>query len=455
MSKKDVSKSPKRCYNVHKRNAGGTSMYNMESGQVQQQKQSLSRNLVQSAEILQMDVQELREYIQQEALENPLIELEDMDFSGGQPTEEDELCRKLEWLSRIDEQNRSYYSELYDEAENRDAGDLSMEENDLSEYVLSQLLIHMKSQTDRRCLEFLVYNLDSKGYLSDDIEELQLKLGIDDAAMARYLTLLRSAEPAGVGAGSLEECLQIQIARRGYEEADAAALTQLAAHHLSALGKRHFAQISEEMGISLEEIRRYYGMLQELNPIPGNSFSSRSQPKYLKPDVAVIPDGDHFEVIVNDTDLPQVTLCQSYLAMMGRDQPEEVRDYLRSKYKQVQWVQHCIEERTSTLLQVTKAIVQMQPSFFAAPDGLRQPMGLKDIAQRLNIHESTVSRTVKNKYLQCPRGLYPMSYFFTQKVTTDPAGTAMTPEQVKEKIQDLIREENRKSPSATKSWPIF
>lgn len=428
--------------------------------QFQQQKQMLSRSMIQSSEILQMDVQELGEFIQREALENPMIDLEEIekgiarnrggDEEPGRSTGSDDFCRKLEWLSRIDEQNRVYYTEEHAEAEEKGPWNFAADENDLHEYVMSQLLIHLKTPQDKRCMEFLVYNLDSRGYLSEDREELKAKLGINEADFEQYLHLLQSAEPAGVGAGNLTECLQIQIRRRLenglYDEEETAVLAELAEHDMEAMGRRHFAQIADRLDLPVEEILRYYAMLQKLNPIPGNAFSAREKLSYIRPDVTVVRFEDHFEVLVNDVYLPQVSVSRSYLDMMRQDHSAEVRDYLQSKFKRVQWVQHCIQERTDTLLEVSKAIVRMQQDFFTRPGGTRVPMGLRDIAEDLDLHESTVSRAVKNKFLQCAWGIYPMSWFFTRKAASDESGESMTPEQVKNRIREIIEGEDPKKP---------
>lgn len=434
-------------------------MYDMGYRQTQEQKTSLSQKMIQSAEILQMDVQELETYVQQQALENPLIDLDEMErgISGSLSGDADrlrddkeEFCRKLEWLNRTDEQNRIYYSEEYEEAENRDAWNFSEEENSLEDYVLSQLVMQIKSEKDYECMEFLAYSLDSRGYLTVDTEEIKKKLEIGQEDMDRYLELLQSVEPAGVGARSLEECLQIQLKRMhesGYfEEQEFEELMELAGSHMRALGKRHFVQIAEQMEISTEDVLKGYEMIRRLNPIPGNSFSSREDMRYVKPDVTVVKFEDYFEVLVNDANIPHISVNRQYLNMMNEDATGEVLDYLQNKYRQVQWVQRCIEERTSTLRKVAKEIVALQRGFFEKPDGRRVPMSLRDIAERLDIHESTVSRTVKNKFLQCPWGMYPMNYFFVKKVAADSVGEAMTPELVKSRIGEIIEKEDKKKP---------
>lgn len=432
-------------------------MFEMEYRQAQEQKQVLSQKMIQSAEILQMDVQELETYIQQQALENPLIDMEEMErgvagslYGEAAQDEKDEFRRKLEWLNRTDEQNRVYYSEEYEEAGQREAWNVSGEDNDLRDYLLSQLVMQMKTEQDYTCMEFLVYSLDSRGYLKDDVTELEQKLGIDHETMEGYLALLQSVEPAGVGAANLEECLQIQlrhmVAAGRLEQSDFADLMELVGGYMDALGKRHFAQIAERMGISAEAVTGYYEIIRKLNPIPGNSFSSREEMRYIKPDVTVVKFENYFEVLVNDANLPQVTFNRYYLDMMKADASDEVQEYLQNKYRQVQWMQHCIEERTSTLKKVAQEIVAIQHGFFEKAGARRVPMSLRDIAGRLDIHESTVSRAVKNKFLQCAWGVYPLNYFFVKTVASNPVGTGMTPELVKQQIQEIIRTENKRKP---------
>lgn len=427
--------------------------------QVQEQKQILSQKMIQSAEILQMDVQELGNYIQNQAMENPLIDMDEMEKGMSGAAEEgktsadrdqDEFRRKLEWLNRMDEQNRVYYSEDYEESEEREAWNFSEEKNDLQDYVLSQLVMQLKNERDYECMEFLVYSLDDKGYLTDDTEELRLRMKLSEPEMERYLKLLQSAEPAGVGARTLPECLQLQLQRMEdgglLDDQDFDLLMRLT-DSVVALGKRHFTQIAELLRCSVEQVLSGYEVLRKLNPIPGNSFSSRDEMRYVKPDVTVVKFEDYLEVLVNDMNLPRVTVNSYYLNIMKEDSSPETMDYLQNKYKQVQWLQHCIEERTSTLKRVAKEIVAIQKDFFEEKGGQRVPMSLKDVADRLEIHESTVSRTVKNKFLQCAWGVYPLNYFFVKKIAAaDGIGEAVTPEVVKQKIQEIVDGENKKKP---------
>lgn len=422
-----------------------------------EQKQILSQKMIQSANILQMDVQELEVYIQQQALENPLIDLDTVEdhisasqrnvdsiASGGR----DQVKEKLEWLQRCDEQNRIYYAQEYEETEEKPEWNLAVEENCLQDYLMSQLIMLVDDETERSHMEFLVNSLDSKGYLREDKGELAVKLGISLQEVERLVKLLQTVEPVGVGASTVEECLILQIRRMReagcLDEETAKVVSKLIQDHLEMLGKRHFVQIGERIGRSPKEVEAYYGVIQKLNPIPGNSFSSREKLKYIKPDVTVVKFKDYLEVLINEAEGSRISINEYYLRMMKQDPSEEVAEYIQNKYRQAQWVSRCIEERKNTLMRVSREIVDIQKNFFESPEGKRVPMNLEDIASRLELHESTVSRAIRNKFLQCSRGIYPLNYFFAKGVSN--RDREVTVDDIKKAIVKLVDQENKKKP---------
>lgn len=457
-------------------------MYTLDYQQFQAQKTVISQKMIQSAEILQMDLQELQAYIQNQALENPMIDLDRTehalsasapDRSGHDSIQDIEFRRKLEWLNQSDEQNRIYYANECEENENKDFRNVAESENSLEEYVLSQLVTDLKTPKDEACINFLVYNLDSRGYLTDSEEELQSALGLSADELHNYKKLLQSADPAGAGASSLKECLQIQIRRRckngALSRADADLLTDLTEHWIEEIGKNHLNQIAKHMQISPAEVQRLCAILQTLNPIPANSFSSREKLKYIKPDVTVVHFSDYLEVLIGTEQTPHIFPSKYYLNLMKQDESEQVREYLEKKYQQVEWLQRCVQERAETLKLVSKEIVRAQETFFLKADGHRVPLNLQDVATRLGIHESTVSRAVKGKFLQCTKGVYPLNYFFTRQVgkplekpekaerksdqdkplplnSEETESSGITSEQIKSAILNLIDQENPAKP---------
>lgn len=432
----------------------------MNQEQRQTQKTLLSQRMIQSAEILQMDAQELEQYIEKAASENPMIDLEEMEQNAscarGEKTDTEQekedalLKRKLEWLNRADEQNRVYYGQEAFEEKEREAWNVSKEDNTLRAYLMSQLFLEFNSEKERNIMEFLIDSLDERGYLTDSIGVLAESLGLPEEELVPYLKRLKELEPAGVGAKDLSECLRLQLDRllaAGRLEKDRySRLSVLAGTQLEALSRKHFEKAALSLGTDRATVEADYRMLQSLNPIPGNAFGSREDMRYVKPDVAVVKFDGYFEVLVNDLVLPKISADPYYLSLMKESENEEVRVYLEKKYQQMEWMRHCITERSDTLQRVTEVLVSRQQAFFENPNGKRSPMGLKDVAESIGVHSSTVSRTIKNKFLQCARGVYPMSFFFQRTAVRDENGTGMTPEGMKRRIRALITAENKQKP---------
>jgi len=413
----------------------------------QEQKQLLSQKMIQSAEILQMDVQELETFVRELALENPLVELEDAHPVQEVPERADERKReaeeKLEWLNRMDEQNRVYYKEEYEELEGKETWNFSVEEENLQDYLLAQMIPYLKTDKDQDVLTYLVYSLDSKGYLTDSAEDLKERLELSEEEVLSYLQILKSLDPAGIGAGDLKECLLLQLDRKNEEDETVRLVVE---DYLDLLGKNQLPQIAAKLGVSLDELNDCCERIRNLNPKPGSSFSSRETLRYIRPDVTIVKFQDYFEVLLNDNAYPRLTINSYYSRMLHEDNSPEVKEYISDKLKQAEWITRCIEQRGETLLKVARAIVEIQRPFFESGAGNRRPMRLADIAERIEMHESTVSRAVRDKYLQCTWGVYPLSYFFVKQVGGTGDDNGETPEQIKRYMEEIIDGENKKKP---------
>lgn len=405
-----------------------------------EQKQVLSQRMIQSMEILQMNALELDHFLKELSLENPLLELEDIQET---PAQKSELQRKLEWLEAADEQNRIYYSQEYEEEDTRDAWNFPHDqEESLPQYVLAQLIPLTENERDQQIFYYLAYSLDSRGYLEDMPESLISSFGLNEEEAAEYLRCFQSVDPAGVGALNLKECLLLQLQRRGNKSALA---TTIIDQHLELLGKNQLPKIASATGAPLEEVRKASLAIKALNPIPSSGFSSRESLKYIQPDVTVVKFPGYFEILLNDHLHSQVSISPYYLRMLKQDSDSEAQDYMNEKLKQAEWIMACIKQRGNTLTAVTRALIEFQQDFFEHENGLLKPLRLIDVAKKLDVHESTVSRAVRDKYLQCSRGVYPMNYFFTHSVAAE-GNAVLTPEQLKSRICNLIEGENKKKP---------
>ena len=408
------------------------------------QKQMLSQHMVQSMEILQMSAQELEGYIEKLALENPVIELPDS--TAAQPdSRQDDLQRKLDWLESTDLQNKVYYQKERT-AENMEANwhDSRESEEDLSDYLLSQLLLAGYDKKDQVIVEYMIRSLDARGYFTDDLSAVAEYFQVSQEHIEELLEDIQDLDPAGVGARGLKECLLLQLQR--IKDVDPVT-EEIVANYMDDIAKNHLHDIAKKLQITMDQVMDACDEIRKLNPKPGNSFSNREQLRYISPDAVVVKLEDKFEILVNEYQYPQFSISNYYQNMQKSTEDAEAKKYLQDKIQQAQWVSNCIAQRTSTLSRVMHVLVEMQHDFFLNGIGHKRPMRLADIAEKLDLHESTISRTLRGKYLQCSWGVFPLNYFLTS-VAAKTAGSdeEKTPEQIKALIQQIVDAEDKKKP---------
>lgn len=420
----------------------------MELSMSMKQTQTLSPQMMQSKEILQMGSQELLEYIQDQVQENPVLEMEEK-YGKGDDTAV--LQRKLEWLESTDAQNR-YYHQQDTEDDEKDPisnyGTVDEREENLYLYVLSQLEVMDLEPELLPVGRFLVESLNQNGWLDESVEDLAEELGKPVEEVEKALAAVQSLEPAGVGARNLSECLVLQLQRR-HEDSELA--IRIARDYLDPLSKSRYGLIAKSLGVCQEEVRTACDLIRTLNPRPGGGFAARENLVYINPDLFVVNFPDHFELLTNDYFFPDLNISGYYCRMLKSTEDNEVKDYLMGKVRQAKWVVHSIEQRRSTLLRCAECILELQEEFFRRGPGHLKPMCLADIAQKVGVHESTVSRTVRDKYLQCASGVYPLSYFFSRSLGAPAArpGTeenTSSPDFAKALLKKLIGGEDKHKP---------
>ena len=420
----------------------------MELSMSMKQTQTLSPQMMQSMEILQMGSQELLEYIQDQVQENPVLEMEEK-YGKGDDTAV--LQRKLEWLESTDAQNR-YYHQQDTEDDEKDPisnyGTVDEREENLYLYVLSQLEVMDLEPELLPVGRFLVESLNQNGWLDESVEDLAEELGKPVEEVEKALAAVQSLEPAGVGARNLSECLVLQLQRR-HEDSELA--IRIARDYLDPLSKSRYGLIAKSLGVCQEEVRTACDLIRTLNPRPGGGFAARENLVYINPDLFVVNFPDHFELLTNDYFFPDLNISGYYCRMLKSTEDNEVKDYLMGNVRQAKWVVHSIEQRRSTLLRCAECILELQEEFFRRGPGHLKPMCLADIAQKVGVHESTVSRTVRDKYLQCASGVYPLSYFFSRSLGAPAArpGTeenASSPDFAKALLKKLIGGEDKHKP---------
>ena len=404
----------------------------MEQNLILEQRQLLSQKMIQSLEILQMNTQELEQFLKDKALENPMLDLEEVYKTKD---ENSKLLKKLEWLEKTDEQNRVYYGQDHTDYE---PVNFQNQTEDFGSYLLSQLIEEFKTQREQEIYEILVYSLDERGYLKEIPDILIQTYGLTKKEINCYINKLKECEPAGVGAKDLEECLHLQLQRKhmlnGLEE-------KILHNYLTYVAKNQLKELSKLLNLPLDQVVQAVKNIKNLNPKPAQGFSSREHLKYLYPDITIVKFKDYFEILLDGDSHFTANINSYYVEMMNQENTDEVNNYLNEKYRQAKWILQCISSRRGTSLNITKALTQRQQDFFEKGPGYLRPLKLSDVAEELGIHESTVSRGIRDKYIQCSWGIYPMSYFFSRGILSEE-----TPDKIKSCIRKWIKNEDKKKP---------
>lgn len=387
---------------------------------IQSQVQRLNQQLLQSVELLQMSTLELEAHLRDLAQENPLIELEDPLPAPTAP-KDDDLLRRLRWLEDNDRQNH-YYQQVEDDEFDplfRVGCSGGLEET-LTGFIARQLDNMDLPPNLAYAVGYLAACLDEGGYFRLSLDDLSEHTGVDLPLLRKALELLRSLEPAGIGAADLSQCLELQLLRIG-ETGPALAIVR---DHLDALARRHYRAIASKLSVPLEDVQTALSIIRELDPRPGAVFEPPGQTHYILPDIYVVEEDGQFLVRPRNRERPPFHINRYYRDMLTQSQDREVKEYITSKLHQAENVLWAIGQRESTLVRCTQAIVAHQQTFFHLGPQALVPLRMADLAQELEVHESTISRTVREKYLQCSRGVYPLSYFFSRSATSaDPEGT--------------------------------
>jgi RNA polymerase sigma-54 factor len=313
----------------------------------------------------------------------------------------------------------------------------------LGDHLRQQLSVSVMSENVRDAAESIIGNLDEDGYLSASLDEVasmgEHKLEHVEAA----LKVVQSFDPAGVAARNVRECMLLQIESLNGKGGVAWAIIS---NHLRLLETRQYKDIAKLLGRPLEHIEIAVNMIQHLNPRPGLRFSGAGA-RVVEPDVYFIKDGDDYIIQMNDEEVPQLRLNAQYRKMLDRDNgaTKEVRDYVRERYTSAIQLMKNIEQRKQTILKVCQSIVRRQIDFLAQGLDYLKPMMIKEVAEEVGVHPSTVSRAVASKYVHTPQGVFELRYFFSEAVQ-GPSGGATPLLLLKRKVKKMIEDEDRTKP---------
>jgi RNA polymerase sigma-54 factor len=417
--------------------------------------QVLSPQLQQSLLILQVPLLELHNLVQQEMETNPVLEelpseLSPEERNGTESSADDNFKEEFEKLATLDEEWRDYmaqsgsYTGGSQEAKDKRQfffDSIAVQET-LQQHLMTQLNQTVLNANDRRTAEQIIGNIDDNGFLQSMPEEMALSSGIAKEDFEKMLALIQSFYPPGVGARDLRDCLLIQLQREGKESS---LEYKIISEHMEDLGKRRFPEIARRMNISVEEVQKCANNIAQLNPRPGQAFAAAPQ-NYVLPDVTVEKlDGD-YQIILNNEQIPHLRISNIYKDIIAQsDNGSEVKDYIRDKIRSGKLLIRSIHQRQQTISNIAQQIVSRQRDFLDHGSSHLKPMTMKEIADAVGVHETTVSRAVSGKYMATPQGVFEMKYFFTPGYQTA-TGESMSNTSVKEAILDLVKHEDGNAP---------
>ncbi len=413
----------------------------------QEQTQMLSSKMIESLSVLQMSRCELSERLENLYAENPLVELAGHD-EAVPPDGGCDSLNKLEWLAGFDEQNAAYFSQDSDDDGNWLENIAAPQQETIADSLMEQMAGRGFGDDEMLIFRYIAENLDERGYFKDGAAKLAARFGISEAAAKRCLDEMKKLDPPGICAGGLVECLTLQLERRG---GDNEVEKEIIERHLEAFAKRQFQAIAQKLKIPVSRVSEALDKIRQLNPKPANGLADGEPAAYTFPDVTVTLRSGNFYAELNFDAGAALGINRSYLELARRgDCPEEVRRYITGKAKEIEQISTNIRRRNETLTRLANCLTEEQRNFFLrGRTGLR-PLRMKTVAARLGLHESTISRAVSGKYLQCRWGVFSMSYFFTKGYSLESGVAEIAIQQVKEKLKAVIAREDKNRPHSDK-----
>lgn len=421
--------------------------------QKQTQRLIITQELRQSIELLPLSNQELGEKIQQELIENPLLEIkEDTESSEG----EDYAGRREEKTQENDDtgsaEEWSYESDYTSQAVNREKSERKQQfmENTLSspeglsDHLLWQLRFSDLSPREMEAGEILISSIDNRGFLTQDLTELMQNSSCSPDEARRALECIHQMDPIGCGARNVTETLFVQAR---ILRPDDIHTQEILKQHMDELQWLDYKKIEKKTGLTLDEIEEAIKFIRTLDPFPGLVYSSRV-PDYIIPDIVVRERDGNLEVFVNDEWLPELTINEEYHGLLNerRRTGDEDREYLQTRLHSAQNLIRSIKQRKQTLLRVTSAILDFQRDFFKSGPGNLKPLTLREVAETVDLHESTVSRITTNKYVQTRWGVLELKFFFSGSLKGRDGKPEQSSHNIQERIREMIRAEDTKKP---------
>ena len=421
------------------------------------QKLILTPSLQQAIKLLPMSTLELAELLNQEMVENPLLEevpSEDAQPADQPQTPEQTEPKKDDGKDAWDDADYEYFfgeylDEGYRPRQPQEVKELPPIENTLStksslaDHLMWQLNLQPADTITRDVGAAIIGNIDEDGYLVASVNEIAALGSWDVGVVEKALEHVQSFDPIGVGARDLQECLLLQLRHLGLGGTPAEALVR---DHLRLLQNHRIPELARALGIEPEEVKAHIELIKGLDPRPGSRYSPADS-QYVIPDVYVVKTDDGYRAMLNEDGLPQLRISPVYRRLLdkGGETSDETRAYVKDKFRSALWLLKSVDQRQKTILKVATSIINFQRDFLDRGIEHLRPLVLRDVANDIGMHESTVSRVVNNKYMHTPQGVYEMKFFFHSGISSS-FGESVSSVTIKQRIRKIIEAEDQRRP---------
>jgi RNA polymerase sigma-54 factor len=434
---------------------------------------TLTPQMRQALKLLQTPIMELEQVLRTELLVNPLLEevleeeteedeperdAEEEEAPGEEPveaagTDPDEGGNdEVDWSEFDDDEFGAGYRSLEETPLRTEP--VITEVTDITEHLTSQLRLLGLKPLETEIGEYIIGNLDSAGYLTATVEEMVEKFGVETIVVERILSRVQAFDPPGIAARDLRECLMIQMEYFGLDHPLAEILLR---DHFDDLSKRRYLKIAEDLARSVEEVQAAASEIAHFSPKPALNYvddnairdrsDSGSDPNVIVPDLVVEKVDGEYRVFLNDRYLPRLRVSQAYrnLSADSAQGGKQTMKFINEKRKSAEWLLRAIEERKQTMVKVMEFIVEVQMEFFEKGIQYLRPMNLRDVADRVEVHQSTVSRATKDKYVQTPKGIFELKFFFGTSLGTS-NGVEINTKTIKDRVAHMVADEDERKP---------
>jgi RNA polymerase sigma-54 factor len=430
---------------------------------------SLSQQLImtpqlqQAIKLLQLSRLELLETIAQEMEANPLLDEQPSEEIGEandlfeetiqkvpdttpEVRVEENLVRseqEMDWDSYLSEYNTGWADTPYENRELPAFDNMNASRTNLHSHLLWQLSLNDLDDAQREIGLQIVGNIDDDGYLEASIEELSQLTGYPQDDIVNTLAVIQNFDPPGVGARDTKECLLIQVR---FQNLTGSIVEKIIQDHLENLENKRYDKIAKALSVPMEEILSAISIISNFEPKPGRLYND-DETIYVSPDIYVFKVGDDYEIVLNEDGMPKLKINNYYKEILSNKNSLEknTKEYIQEKLKSAAWLIKSIHQRQRTIYKVTESIVQFQRNFFDKGVTHLKPLVLRDVAEQIQMHESTISRVTTNKYVHTPQGVFELKYFFNSAINSV-EGDSVASESVKEHIRTLVKAEDKGSP---------